>query len=67
MPHQRTNRSSLQVQGGQRCAKPIMQIAAQATAFLFTCADQALTRALQVGGETHCLGSDTSLMGDIFE
>jgi hypothetical protein len=44
-----------------------MQIAAQATAFLFTCADQALTRALQVGGETHCLGSDASLMGDIFE
>ena len=44
-----------------------MQIATEATAFLFTCSDQALTRALQVGGETHRMGSGTSLMSDIFE
>ena len=67
MSHHGTDRARLQVQRGKRRAKTVVQIAAQATAFLFTSSDQALARALQVSGETHCMGSNTSLMGNIFE
>ncbi len=54
-------------QGGELRPKPVMQIATQSAALLFTRRDQPLARVLEVGGETDGVCGDPCLASQIVE